>query len=584
MLPLYAALSEVRVGEIACLQVLFQPVAMPWGEHVFRAIHTERGEPFFLDAPEFTKVAGEKAAQPLFASVVRLAVKARDAERAWSLMRGASGGLLPMADWNELLPLSEDEEIDLEADLLQRTTHRSGMLLGLDELAGLVHPPHESVRLAKLPRQVRGLEGPAVSGHGRRGHARDGYPREGRRTVVRLPRDLRMRHVHVVGASGSGKSTLLTQMILDDLDARRRGRGPRPPRRPRRRDPLPLPGGGGRADLILFDPGDEEVSFGWNMLAAQSEIEKTLLASDLVRGLPPPLDLLGRPDELRPRERDRRLPRIPETVGTLLELRRFLVDREFRAAFLRPSEDPEVRYYWQKEFPLLVGKPQGPILTRLDTFLRPKLVRRVVVERENRLDFRGMVDRGQVFLAKALPRRDRRGERRAPREPPRLRVPPGGDLPPGPRARRPAATSSSTSTSATSSRPPPWPRSFRVRGSTGSGLTLAHQELASLRRRTPEVASALLGNAATRIVFRVGERDARELAGGLRPSRAADLLSLGVGEAIARVERRSATATCGTPRAPARSSPAAASERREPVSSPSAGAVFPRRASRHELR
>ena len=68
-------------------------------------------------------------------------------------------------------------------------------------------------------------------------------------------------------------------------------------------------------------------------------------------------------------------------------LRKFLVDKDFRQHFLKTVRDPEVVYYWLKEFPLLKGTPQGPILTRLevvryfllahypDTFLRPKLIR-----------------------------------------------------------------------------------------------------------------------------------------------------------------------------------------------------------------
>ena len=62
--------------------------------------------------------------------------------------------------------------------------------------------------------------------------------------------------------------------------------------------------------------------------------------------------------------------------------------------------DPEVVYYWEKEFPLLKGKPQAPILTRLDAFLRPKLIRYMVSQKENRLDFRKIMDERKIFLAK----------------------------------------------------------------------------------------------------------------------------------------------------------------------------------------
>jgi len=69
--------------------------------------------------------------------------------------------------------------------------------------------------------------------------------------------------------------------------------------------------------------------------------------------------------------------------GTLADLRRFLVEKEF----LKTVKDRENLCYWQKEFLLLTGKPQAPLLTCLDTFLRPKLIRHMVAQRENKLDF-----------------------------------------------------------------------------------------------------------------------------------------------------------------------------------------------------
>ena len=72
----------------------------------------------------------------------------------------------------------------------------------------------------------------------------------------------------------------------------------------------------------------------------------------------------------------------------------------------------------------------------------------------------------------------------------------------------------------------------------GLGLTLAHQETRQLRSRNEDVASAVLANAYTRIVFRVGEQDAKTLSDGFSFFDPADLQNLGVGEAVARIERR----------------------------------------------
>src|SRR5207247_11307845 len=55
--------------------------------------------------------------------------------------------------------------------------------------------------------------------------------------------------------------------------------------------------------------------------------------------------------------------------------------------------------------------------------------------------------------------------------------------------------------------------------------------------KEPDVLSAVLTNPCTRIAFRVGDVDAKKLEEGFSAFRADDLQSLGVGEAIGRVER-----------------------------------------------
>jgi hypothetical protein len=535
LLPVLGALSQVREREVGILQALFMPALAPWEESVLRAVMDLDGKPFFLDAPELTSLGREKVASPLFAVALRAGVKSAAPGRAWEILRGLAGGLVHLGrpDANELVPLAEEGEADLEEDLLARTSHRTGMLLSSAELAGLVHLPHESVRLPALRRDAKQTKAPPPLALGD-GVALGVNRHEGETRTVRLPRDLRMRHVHVVGASGSGKSTLLTRMILEDL-VRGEGLAVLDPhgdlvdeilsRFPKDRE----------ADLILFDPGDEEISLGWNMLEARSETEKTLLASDLVGVFRRLSTSWG--DQMNSVLANAILAFLEsETGGTLLDLRRFLVDRDFRNDFLRTVRDPEVLYYWQREFPLLVGKPQGPILTRLDTFLRPKLVRRVVVERENRLDFRRIVDQGKVFLAKLA--QGAVGEENAAllgslivsafHQAAMSRQ----DL--APHARRhfflyldefhEVATPSMAALLTGA-------RKYRL------GITLAHQELRQLEAKNKDLASAVLANPATRIVFRVGEGDAKDLERGFASFAAPDLLSLGVGEAIARVER-----------------------------------------------
>jgi hypothetical protein len=558
LLAIYAALAELHAGEVGLFQVLFTPAVCAWGESIWRAVHTPQGQPFFTDDPEFTKLAKEKVMHPFFAVAVRMGVRTENEVRAWDLLRGMTSALHLLGHANEFTPLAEEEEIDLEEDLLSRTSHRSGMLLTTPELAGLVHLPGESVRLEALAREMRRTRAAPREVMGA-GLLIGENLHEGRTAEVRLPPDLRTRHTHLVGASGTGKSTLLVNLILEDLQA-----------------------GGGLAvldphgdlideilarypeeqedDLILFDPSDTSFRVGWNMLHARTEIEKVILSSDLVAAF----------RRLSTSWGDQMTSVLGNTIqafvesdsgGTLLDLRRFLLERDFRAEFLRTVEDPDIHYYFERQFPLLKGIPQGPILTRLDTFLRSKLVRAVVTERKNRLDFRELVDHGKVFLAKLA--QGAIGEENAALLGSLLvsafhqAALSRQDLAPG--ARRQfslyvdechhfATPSMAALLSGT--------RKYRL------SLCAAHQELGQLRARDPAVLSALLANPGTRIVFRVSEADARELERGFSSFAAEDLVRLKVGEAIVRAGQSEADFNLRT-RELAAVAPEDASARRE---------------------
>ena len=99
----------------------------------------------------------EKVAQPLYAVVLRVAAQADTKSRAWEIVRALGGALTQFANptSNELIPLANDgyDDADHAADVCNRTTHRSGMLLNADELVSLAHLPSASVRVPQLKRE-----------------------------------------------------------------------------------------------------------------------------------------------------------------------------------------------------------------------------------------------------------------------------------------------------------------------------------------------------------------------------------------------------------------------------------------------
>jgi len=397
-----------------------------------------------------------------------------------------------------------------------------------------VHLPTSAVRSPKLRRETVKTRPVPKSLLSDRGLLLGHNEHAGQTTEVRLTTEQRVRHSHIIGASGTGKSTMLFNLIRQDIET---GEGvavldPHGDLVDRILGSIPAHRIG---DVVLVDPSDEQFSVGFNILSAHSDLEKGLLASDLVSVFQRLSTSWG--DQMGSVLQNAILAFLESSQGgTLADLRRFLIEPAFRAKFLPTVRDPDLVYYWQKGFPQLSGnKSIGPVLTRLETFLSPKPIRYMVSQRENRLDFAHILDNGKIFLAK---------------------------LPQGQMGKENAfllgsllvakfqQTAMSRQAQQVAVRKDFWlyvdefqnfitpsmaeiltgARKYRL------GLILAHQELRQLERDR-EVASAVLSNPYTRVAFRVGDADARTLENGFAHFEARDIQNLETGQAICRVEK-----------------------------------------------
>ena len=533
---LVGALQDLAKGETGMLQVLFKPVRHPWAEDITRSVTDWQGHHFFGDFPAITGLAKDKIERPLFAVVIRAAGQSPSSPRAWEIMHAVAAGLVQMSypPSNELMPLSNDgyDDYTHAEDLFLRRSHRGGMLLNSRELVALVHPPSVSVRAAKLRRELKKTKAApdVATGHqfvlGENIH-------QGQSTEVTLSRQQRLRHMHIIGATGTGKSTLLLRLIAQDIE---KGNGvavldPHGDLIDRVMEYVPEQR---FEDVILLDPSDTDYPVGLNILSAYSDLDKRLLSSDLVSVFRRLSTSWG--DQMNSIFGNAILAFLESTQGgTLMELRRFLVETDFRRRFLQTVQDQEVLYYWQKEFPLLKGRLQAPILTRLDTFLRPRCIRYMVCQKEG-LDFRAILDGRKIFLGKlaqgligmenayllgtlivskfhqaALARQ---AQAITERQASYLYIDEFQNF----------VTESMTEILSGA-------RKY------GFGLILAHQEMRQLWSRDIDLAHSVISNPGTRICFRLGDFDAKKLEDGFSTFEAQDFQSLSVGEAIARIER-----------------------------------------------
>ncbi len=533
---LIGSLATLEETEKAVLQVLFLPVKGDWAGELNKlqtGPHTKATQERISN---FLPSLKAKLSSSLFAASLRLVTQASDGQRAWELIRQVGGNLRNFDDpaGNELIALSNDgySENDHRLSILSRTNYRSGMLLNTSELAAFVHLPSSGVAVEKLNRSRLVTKALPLTAIGNRLVIGENT-HDGKTNAVTLSNDQRTRHVHIIGTTGSGKTTLLLRSIIQDIEHGAGGVCVIDPHGdlvvsicehvPENRI----------KDVILFDPSDSEYPIGLNILQAHNDLEKTLISSDLVAAFKRMSTSWG---DLMDAVCANSILAILESErgGTLLDLKRFLVDRGFREEFLQTVRDESIRYFWQNEFPLIAGKPNASIIIRLDTFLRQRMIRNIVCQKSSKLNFRQIMDSGKILLVKisqgilGVENSHLLGS---------LFITKLHQI--------------ALSRQNTTDRPffaiyidefhnlivPSLEASLSGNRKFNISLTLSHQEWRQIQSRSQEVAASVMANCYTRICFRLGDADAKLFASGFSSFDADALQNLGIGEAVARIER-----------------------------------------------
>ena len=530
---LYATLEQVKNNEMAMLQVLFHGTKNAWHASVMRSVTDFHNRPFFIDDESMLPLAKEKTSAPFFGVSVRLAAHSRNEKRNMDLLNSMYQSMTNgnHGEYNVLKAISINTSYaDQEFDVMMRTSHVLGMLLNSKELASLVHLPFSNVQASKLQKNIRRTKLLQVE------HANSSYSigineHYGICQTIGLSLEERLRHLHVIGSTGSGKSNLLTHLIKQDID---KGNGicvidPHgdliesiigniPEHRLK--------------DVILIDPSDTEYSIGLNLLSAKSYNEQMVLESDLVSVFKRQSTSWG----------DQMTSVLSNAInaflesskgGTLLDLRRFLVDMTFRNDFLKTVKDETVHTYWKHEFPVLKNNSIAPILTRLDTFLRPKVLRNMMMQREG-IDFDDVMNNKKILLVKlsqgligeqnsyllgtliisklnqfAQARQQIESSKRVPFF---LYIDEFQNF-----------ITDSLSSILSGAR------------KYGLGLVLTHQSMEQVSAKDKEVAESILSNPYTRICFRLGDSDSKKLESSFSFFESYDLQNLKVGDAIVRI-------------------------------------------------
>jgi len=220
----------------------------------------------------------------------------------------------------------------------------------------------------------------------------------GEEKIFGIKKEDRRYHMYIVGKTGMGKSTLLLNMILSDIYADE-GLCVLDPHGDLAEKILDYIPKRRINDTIYFNPADIDYPISLNVM---EKGKKHLVCSQLISifkrffkefwGFR--LEHILRNTILSLLEY--------KGATTLLSVQRMLLDREYRRRIVERIEDPILINFWRNEFPkycVRFSETMTPILNKLGQFLTNPLIRNIVGQTKNRIDFRELMDDGKILIA-----------------------------------------------------------------------------------------------------------------------------------------------------------------------------------------
>lgn len=295
---------------------------------------------------------------------------------------------------------------DLSAVFFVERRNKGSFMLSAPEIATLWHIPtvdSEVPRVEKntfveleppanLPRPSKGSD---VVGLGRVCFRNENY---------RFGMDLeaRRRHLWILGKTGMGKTTLLQSIIKQDLEAGR-GLAVIEPHGDFAEGSLRYVPKTRKNDLIYFDPADEKCSITFNPLQVPLASDKTLVADGVLTAFQ---KIFGLDESQAPRLlhifRNCLLSLVEMPNATLLDVQRILVEPLYRKSVIARVDNSVVRSFWLDEFGK--WKPHdrtafiASLQNKLGAFLSNPKLQRVFSKPKGKLDFRRIMDERQILI------------------------------------------------------------------------------------------------------------------------------------------------------------------------------------------
>jgi hypothetical protein len=366
---------------------------------------------------ERAKKMGEKAAQPMFRTVIRLFASAKTTNRAEEITNNVNLAFSMFRDessnWfqtRRVIPIDLFNNHVMQFNYQNRLIDTAfgifgekSNINGPEEITSIFHLPcsryNHTPAINWLPYKVL----PAPIDTPTQGVLLGYNTYRGLKKEVHMLRNDRTRHHYCIGKSGSGKSVFLSYLARQDI---KNGDGVCviDPHGDLIEELVNFVPKERAKDCVVFNPSDMERPMGLNMLEANNPEEMDMASSQATEIF---IKLFG--DEIfGPRIqhyfRNACLTLMEDTEegATLIDVPRIFVDEEFMKYKVSKTKNPVVRSFWEHEYAHTGDREKQEMIpyfsSKFGPFITNTIMRNTIGQTKSAFNFREAMDNQKILL------------------------------------------------------------------------------------------------------------------------------------------------------------------------------------------
>ncbi|MFA5894648.1 MAG: type IV secretion system DNA-binding domain-containing protein [Candidatus Shapirobacteria bacterium] len=212
----------------------------------------------------------------------------------------------------------------------------------------------------------------------------------------------RRRHTYIIGKSGTGKTTLIANMAIDDI---RKGRGvaiidPHGDLCSTILDYIPS----NRVnDCCYFNPADPEYVYPLNVLEAQNDSQKELVASGVISIFKKLYGQVSWGPRLEHILRNAVLTLVNTPGSDMTHIVEILTHKAYRQKVVSGLQNQTLKNFWINEFDKMDDKFQNeaiaPILNKVGQFIASTNIRNTIAHPKSKINIQDIMDQKKILIA-----------------------------------------------------------------------------------------------------------------------------------------------------------------------------------------